>query len=156
MPDALRTELGPEWLAYYALTQDEPIEFAEQYLKTAHERVGKVLAQCRGKNVLPPQAAKELADLQLFLMGLAMAADPTKKTPVNLRFVRAKGRPKKNIVLINRYRAAALNVLRHKEEHGYDSAVTAAVATSGLNRTEVEAWASHLEREYARNGVAIK
>ena len=145
------TAIGPAWLGFYALTNDEPIECALDYIATAHKRVWAALTAARGpdgKSLLPQEAVKELADLQLFLIGLAQAADPDQKTPVNLKLVRRRGRPRRNIIQVNDYRRVARQVLDRKPE-GYDAALIEVAKETGLDRTEIEAWASHLEKHLA-------
>jgi hypothetical protein len=142
---------SPAWLAFYALTRDEPIDNALEYLGSAHKRVWSALCAARepdGQTRLPPGAVKELVDLQLFLIGLAQVADPNQKTPVNLKFVRRPGRPNRSMHLIRRYQRAGREVLRLKPK-GYDGAVTEVAKATGLDRKEIEAWASSLERHEA-------
>jgi hypothetical protein len=121
---------------------------ALEYIATAHRRVDAALRAADGPDgisMLPPAAVDELVDLKLFLMGLALAADPKAKTPVNLKLVRRQGRPKKNIIQTNAYRKAARELNRRKSR-GYDAAVIEIASETGLDRSEIQAWASHLER----------
>jgi hypothetical protein len=150
------SSIGPAWLGFYALTKDEPPDLALEYIATAHKRVSAALAAARGpdgKSMLPAAAVEDLVDLKLFLIGLAQAADPETLTPVNLKLVRRKGRPKRNIVKIIEYRKAARKVLERKSE-GYDAAVLEVARETGLDRSEIEAWASHLDRQQAALAVA--
>jgi hypothetical protein len=143
--------IGPAWLGFYALTKDEPPEMALEYIATAHNRVWSALQAAKGsdgKSLLPPAVVEELVDLKLFLVGLALAADPNVRTPVNLKLVRRKGRPKRTIVQTNAYRRAAHEVNQRKPQ-GYDAAVLEVAKETGLDRSEIEAWASHLERTEA-------
>lgn len=151
MSAPLRTGLSPAWLGFYALTNDEPADLALEYIATAHKRIGRALAAARapdGCSLLPADTLSELVDLQLFLIGLAQAADPKQRTPVHLKLVRRKGRPKRNIVKVVEYRKAAHQVLERKPD-GYDAALTEVAKETGLDRTEIEAWASHLEKRLA-------
>jgi hypothetical protein len=152
VPESLRDpSVGDAMLAFLALTQDEPPELALEYLRTAHARLDKAIAACRdasGKLALPAEAERDLSDLKLVLVGLALAADPDVKTPVNLRLVRRKGRPKRNIVRVNDYRRAAHQLLARKPD-GYDAAAVEIARETGLDKTEIEAWASHIEGQLA-------
>lgn len=151
--DTLRNEaIGAEMLAYLALTQDEPIECATAFLADAHTRFGRALRALRnddGALLVSPEVEKELSGIHLFLIGLAQAADPDQKTQYNLIFRRSKGRPKKNIVKVNEYRRAARHIISRKAEIGYHAAVAEAVANYGVDRSEVQAWASHIEAQLA-------
>ena len=159
MAESLRdADVGPEWLAYYALTADEPIRFAKQYLASAHERLGRALSLCRdkgGTRLVPKEAEQEIAAVRLFLIGLASAADPDQKTPVNLKLDRRRGRPRRNIKKITAYRQAAHRVLKLKPR-GYEAAVTEVAKDTGLDATEIEAWASSLERQMQEIGLSDK
>ena len=143
--------VGADWLAYRAITSDEPAERALEYLATAHERLDRALARCRdqqGKRLLPSDVEGELAGLKLVLMALAMAADPKKRTTLNLKLSRRRGRPKRTGDKILSYRRAASELLERKLR-GYDAAVLEIAKETGLDRSEIEAWASHLEHQQA-------
>lgn len=157
MAEALR-QVEPEWLAFYALTKDEPLEFALDYLATAHSRLGEAMTLCRdaqGKLLVPPEAMAEMSGVHLFLIALAMAADPSVKTAANLRLTPRRGRPNRNIVKINDYRKAARRINALKPE-GYEAAVNEIAKESGLDRSELEAWAAHIERQEAAFGLTDK
>ena len=155
--DSIRDpSIGAEWLAYYALTEDEPMRFAVEYMKTAHSRLGRALAQCRdasGERLIPKEAEEELSAVHLFLVGLSMAADPEHKTPVNVKLVRRRGRPKRDISKVVKYRTAATKLLSSKKR-GYDAAAREVAQETGLDRTEIEAWASHIEGQRAAVAIA--
>lgn len=139
-------------LAYLALTDDEPIEFALDYISSAYERMTAALSALRddrGQRLVPAAVEDQLSGIALFLLGLSQSADPEAKTQYNLVFKRPKGRPKKTIVDVNLYRDAARLLNRRKAEVGYHSAVAEVVDKTGLDRSKLQAWASHLEREAA-------
>lgn len=140
--------VGPHMLAYLALTADEPVTLAMDYLRTAHERLGWALNACRG--AVAAEAQAEIAGVRLFLIALAGAANPETKTPVNLTLKRRKGRPRKTIVDVQRLRAAGRQILERKEHDGYHSAAYGAASEFEVDRTEAQAWASHLEHEVER------
>ena len=150
MADSLRDpKVGAHMLAFLALTDDEPKELALEYLKTAHQRLGFALNHCRGprgERLIPAEAENEISRVSLFLLGLAMAADPKQKTPVNLKLTTRRGRPKKNIVEVQKYRSAGRYILENKAE-GYLSAAIDAAKEFDVDRTEAQAWAGWMDRE---------
>lgn len=144
--------IGADWLAYYAIMRDEPPERALEYLATAHERLNQAIAACRdpqGKPLLPSHVEGELIGLKLVLIALAMAADPDQRTTLNLKLERRRGRPRRSLDKVHSYRRAALKVLQIKGD-GYDAALTEVAKDTGLDRTEIEAWASHLQQQLAQ------
>lgn len=142
-------------LAFLALTKDEPPELALDYLKVANARLGWAMSVITGPKTddeARKAALKEVTEIRLLLMGLAFAADPEHATQVNLKLVRRKGRPRRNIVTTGEYRQAARHLLARKAD-GYDAAAREVAQETGLDRTEIEAWASHLEKQQSALAV---
>lgn len=124
---------GPHWLAYDAITGDEPIEFAIDYLKEAYQWLGMVKAADR-------DSEKALADVNLVLVGLSVAL---KSEMISLRRKRGRGRPKRSSTDRANLRNAANQLLRDKQRFGYHAAALQARDDFGIDETEIKKWAAH-------------
>lgn len=137
---------------------DEPAEAALDYAKTAADSLTEALRLCRdddGALLIPPAAFARMAEARVFLIALQMAADPKIPTARVLAFPKRKGRPRRSREKVSAYRHAALLFIKRKSR-GYDAALLEVAKETGLDNAEIEAWAAHLEAEYARLGLPIK
>lgn len=134
--------VGKEWLAWYALQGDEPLECVAEYLDFASQSLGKLCAA--KQEALTPDERKFLAGLHLMLIGLSSAATGDGGTEYRLTFKRKRGKP------INRHDRALLGhkvagwvereVRAGKQQ---EQAVLEAVENFGLSRAEIFAWLKH-------------
>lgn len=148
-----KNELPAGLQAYSAIVRgDEPIDPAYAYAKVAAELVNAALDElrdCNGEPTIPASAFSKIAEVRLYLIGLSMAADPNVKTARKLAFPKRPGRPRRSIEKVGDYRRAAHQVIKRKDR-GYDAALTEVAKETGLDRTEIEAWAGHIQAELIR------
>ncbi|MBS7670977.1 hypothetical protein [Croceicoccus gelatinilyticus] len=133
--------IGKEWLAWYALNGDEPLEFVGEYLMDALPILGGYIAKSRQNMSQEDEAF--LSGLHLVLIGLAGAVNGDGSVPYKL--TRAKrGKPiNKHDRALNGHRAAAivesLVALNIKQE----AAVAQATEETGMSRAEIFTWLKH-------------
>lgn len=148
---------GAGWLAYWALQGEEPLEFALSYLSSVGERIGWISKSLEGVQ-LGTEITEELAELRLFFAGLGASANRNQPTPYELSIDRKghltlkprRGRPRRERGKVRKYREAAIAMLKRKPRGpdgrgGYAAAALEVSKETGLDRSEIERWASHLE-----------
>lgn len=135
--------IGKEWLAWWALQGDEPLDCIPDYLRDANEYLGDFLAANRDE--LTPDDHHFFAGLRLALIGLAGAARGDGSTEYKLDFKRARrGKPINKMDRALQGNGAASWVER-EIEHGkqQEQAVLEAVEQFGLSRAEIFSWLKH-------------
>ena len=151
--------IHPGLEAYSAIVRgDEPIDPALEFAEIAAKQLTDALHELRGDDgepQIPKTVFAALAEIQIYLIALGMAADPKVKTARTLAFPKRPGRPRRSIEKIGDYRRAAYRVLELKPL-GYDAALTEVAAETGLDRTEIEAWAAKIEADLIHFGLLKK
>lgn len=135
--------IGAQWLAWWALQGDEPLEFVGDYLGQAAQTLSEYLF--RTESEIAPEDEEFLTGLHLVLLGLAAAADDEGKAPFKIVFKnRNKGKP------INTFdrarignRAASIVEEGVREGCKQESAIAYAMQETGLSRSEIFSWLRH-------------
>ncbi|WP_126172861.1 hypothetical protein [Altericroceibacterium xinjiangense] len=137
--------VGAEWLAWWALQGDEPLECVLDYLEEAEEELGKLIAE---NDRLSRADDNFLSGLHLVLIGLAGAIRGEGETVYKLEFKRARrGKP------INTHERA----LHGRKVAGWveseisagkqqEQAVLEAVELFDLSRAEIFSWLASRRR----------
>lgn len=147
MADTKRpASVGKEWLAWWALRGDEPLDCLTEYFAFAHDRLGQFVVANREH--LSPEDEQFLAGLRLTLIGLEGAAKADGSTEYKFAWTRVRRGPP-----INRHQRAVhghevagwveREVAAGKQQ---EQAVLEAVEKFSLSRAEVFSWLAHRRR----------
>lgn len=141
--------VGEHWLAWWALAGDEDIAFAKEYFAIAFRQLEKI-------GELDKDGEEIIANVRLFLIALAEAADPSGKSEFVIEFKRRKaGKP------INAHqravvgRGAAARVDRLVGEGWKQEAAIAQVRDdTKLSRAEIFKWLKFIRSQRRQFGLS--
>lgn len=145
MPETKRDpSIGLDWLAWWALKGDEPIECVADYLAYAEKELGVFVARLsthvRSQRSNDFARADEtfLSGLHLVLLGLISAASDDGQVDFKMQFVPRPGRPGGGWERVLQEHAAA-RVAEKLRAEGWkmSSAVTEAVKETGVPRSAI-------------------
>ncbi|QLC21220.1 hypothetical protein HFP51_02870 [Parasphingopyxis sp. CP4] len=137
MVESIRNpKTGAEWLAFYALTWDEPKEFAIDYLRTAHMRLNTIYRAIEDDHIV--EAKREIGNLKMVLYAFGESLKEDGESVLKTTISRRRGRPRKTLLQVNNEHRATSEFERLKERDGYESAMCAVTKKYRVSRATVD------------------